>query len=158
MPIANRSKKFSCPKCGRNFSHHHHLQAHEFTHLPKHTCSQCGENFRKIRSYQQHVRIIHQKALQCLQCRKNFSQARSLKEHIDRHLNHKNFTCSRCNISFRHRSTLIRHQQRPAACEKKCRARSDSFDRSTKIVWNLTQRIAYRVFSKCGKTATLTGK
>mmetsp|Transcript_7402 Transcript_7402/g.8995 ORF Transcript_7402/g.8995 Transcript_7402/m.8995 type:complete len:188 (-) Transcript_7402:115-678(-) len=126
LPIAKRSKIYPCLTCGRNFSHYHHLQAHGLTHVPKYNCTQCGEKFRKFRCYQVHVRVIHDKVLQCLLCGKSFSQTRSLKEHLDRHFNHKNFTCTRCNTSFRHRSTLIRHQQRPAAC-RKCRARNTSF-------------------------------
>ncbi|XP_053159861.1 zinc finger protein 271-like isoform X2 [Hemicordylus capensis] len=109
-----REKPYTCSECGRSFSQHLILNAHQIIHRgPKpFQCSECGKSFSQNRYLISHQRIhTGIKPFQCFVCGKRFSRIDNLTCHQKIHTGQKPFKCSKCGKSFSQRRYLISHHR-----------------------------------------------
>eukprot|EP00079_Xenopus_tropicalis_P038888 XP_017952659.1 PREDICTED: zinc finger protein 420-like [Xenopus tropicalis] len=107
-------KPFTCPECGKRFTHlcdlKRHLKIHSGVKL--HSCSDCGRRF----THRSHL-VVHQRThtgerpFACSECGKCFADHSALNVHHRIHTGTKPYGCPECHKRFTHRSQLSAHQR-----------------------------------------------
>lgn len=84
-------KKHKCPYCGTEFSRHHNLKSHLFTHS-------------------------QEKPYRCQQCKLSFRRMHDLKRHGRSHTGEKGHVCPKCGRLFARGDALARHTKGAGEC------------------------------------------
>ena len=116
--------KFSCDFCPEKFANKSAFLVHDKTHGDKQPeCYVCGKRYADRYSLRYHLRthgIGHQ--IRCELCNKSFPKPSRLQSHINAfHKNIRNFSCSKCDKTFKTRLHLENHflmhtGERPHKC------------------------------------------
>ncbi|KAI8902172.1 hypothetical protein BC833DRAFT_574644 [Globomyces pollinis-pini] len=114
-------QEWPCPFAGCNVvlfsksSQFRHRRLHDSS-LSKYKCSQCSENFAVKLDLMDHTRRAHMPAgsyVICQNCDRTFSSLSNLNAHSGIHKDSgvPRYQCSKCSMSYFHRSALRRHQR-----------------------------------------------
>ncbi|KAK3733081.1 hypothetical protein QZH41_008415 [Actinostola sp. cb2023] len=119
------SRPYSCPTCGKTFSHFVSLTQHKKTHTSVRTfeCKKCGKHFKRSSTLSTHM-LIHAdiRPFSCGFCGKRFHQKSDMKKHTLVHTGEKPHECTFCGKCFSQSSNLITHSRKhtgfkPFGCE-----------------------------------------
>lgn len=119
------SRPYSCPTCGKTFSHFISLTQHKKTHTTVRTfeCKKCGKHFKRSSTLSTHM-LIHAdiRPFSCAYCGKRFHQKSDMKKHTLVHTGEKPHECTYCGKCFSQSSNLITHSRKhmgfkPFGCE-----------------------------------------
>lgn len=120
-----------CDECGQSFGRKTRLRDHKLAyHTGSGECrfvctvNGCGKRYR----YQRHLRRHEHshgdpetaRKYACDSCPLRFARRSQYKEHINKHSGKKPFSCSECDKSFTHSSTLWAHKKRHDEPAKVC--------------------------------------
>lgn len=118
------SKGFECEEClttckfkGEKL-YHMYVHGEEPTLIP---CLECNMAFRKMFSYRNHMKCVHQKVRphKCEECEKSFFFRKDLSKHILAvHERRKPFSCPHCQRCFAKKEHMHRHVRALHASEK----------------------------------------
>jgi uncharacterized Zn-finger protein len=115
LKIHENLKQFRCDDCGREFRQKIALQNHVLIHKNEkpHECPFCFKRFRQKYTMQHHMKNRHTnvKDFICTLCGKEFSDKATLQKHLLVHSTNKPHQCQTCFMSFRHKSSLSRHNK-----------------------------------------------
>ncbi len=95
MRIHTGEHSYTCPQCGRSFTHRQTFNAHIRIHTGEKpfTCQKCGKSFTQIGNLKVHKRIHDgEKPFVCQQCGKCFSVKVTLKRHMRIHTREKTYS------------------------------------------------------------------
>ena len=154
----DKNFKFSCDFCPEKFANKAAYAVHEKTHGAdkKPVCYVCGKKYADRYTLRYHLRthgVGHQ--IRCELCNKSFPKPSRLTAHMNTfHKNIRNFTCSKCDKSFKTRLHLETHQllhtgERP----HKCPDCGDSFRHKVSLIAHQRIHTDIRpyVCETCGK-------
>jgi len=99
-------------------------------------CDVCGKNFTLLQNLRRHTYSSHtdEKKYACDFCGKLFKWAGGLNYHVDSEHSLKEYICI-CGKKFKNKVTLIRHSNKPDACQKnKSRPKSLKCDTCGKVL------------------------
>lgn len=111
-------KAYKCKFCGKSFKRRTVLVKHKriHTHPRQCICEYCGKRFNDNGTLKTHKLLLHTKErnFKCMICGQTFPLKPTLDKHIRRHLKRergeKDFPCDKCEMKYRDKSSLNRHQ------------------------------------------------
>lgn len=109
------TRPYSCPTCGKTFSHFVSLTQHKKSHASVRTfeCKKCGKHFKRSSTLSTHM-LIHAdiRPFSCAFCGKRFHQKSDMKKHTLVHTGEKPHECTYCGKCFSQSSNLITHSKK----------------------------------------------
>ena len=109
--------RFKCEKCAKGFVSLYNYRGHMASHdkVFEQKCPKCPVTFRHRSTLLQHIKAGHNEKMEfkCNEdgCTEVFHSARVRREHIRAIHEEKVYTCSKCNSSFKWRSSLSFHKK-----------------------------------------------
>lgn len=111
-------KRYKCKFCNKCFKRRTVLVKHKriHTHPRQCVCEICGKRFNDNGTLKTHRLLLHTKErkFKCMICNQSFPLKPTLDKHIKRHLKRENgekdFACDQCDMRYRDKSSLNRHQ------------------------------------------------
>ena len=138
MHSDNERKLHQCKQCDKKFvSPHVFVLRRHISTIHKGVrfqCETCGMAYKQLRTYREHVLIIHNNVVenyQCTICGKDFATKGKLRDHNNSKHGEKNHICNICNAAFTQRNILVKHDNNVHKgmknfeckyCEYKCSA------------------------------------
>lgn len=77
-------RKFTCEKCGKQYTREHKLKAHTCAScaaLTTYTCSYCSDTFTSKDQWEQNLVRLHGRKFTCERCGKKYTRESTLKKH-----------------------------------------------------------------------------
>lgn len=111
-------KAYKCKFCDKSFKRRTVLVKHKriHTHPRQCICEYCGKRFNDNGTLKTHKLLLHTKErnFKCMICGQTFPLKPTLDKHIRRHVKRergvKDFPCDKCDMKYRDKSSLNRHQ------------------------------------------------
>ncbi|XP_046408160.1 zinc finger protein 282-like [Ischnura elegans] len=110
-------RPFACAECGKSFKLKTILTTHMMTHSrepPRFACNLCEKRFPTKARLKYH-QVVHssERNFECCTCQKRYKTKNQLSVHLRTHLvRQPQFPCPRCNMTFKQRMGLRKHQER----------------------------------------------
>lgn len=111
-------KRYKCKFCNKCFKRRTVLVKHKriHTHPRQCICEVCGKRFNDNGTLKTHRLLLHikERKFKCMICNQSFPLKPTLDKHIRRHMKRENgekdFSCDKCDMKYRDKSSLNRHQ------------------------------------------------
>lgn len=104
---------FSCPVCHQKFKKKASMIYHRARHsylFPIH-CNTCYTHFSSKADKIMHENKCNLKRFECYVCAAIASSMHHLKGHMHKHTGEKKFTCSKCDVRFAVKNSLVKHEK-----------------------------------------------
>jgi len=112
IPNIGTSSKYTCDKCGKQFTKKQSLKDHDLIHLDikPFKCSLCLKSFRHKQYLNVHEKIHkNERNFVCNLCDKRFPASSDLTKHMAVHTGSRPHSCDLCVKSFSRKNDLMRH-------------------------------------------------
>lgn len=111
-------KRYKCKFCNKCFKRRTVLVKHKriHTHPRQCVCEVCGKRFNDNGTLKTHRLLLHikERKYKCMICNQSFPLKPTLDKHIRRHMKRENgekdYACDQCDMRYRDKSSLNRHQ------------------------------------------------
>lgn len=153
--IHGSEKNYVCKYCNKCFQRRTVFVKHKriHTHPRQCVCELCGKRFNDNGTLKTHRLLIHIKdrKFKCVICNQSFALKPTLDKHIRRHMRRENgekeFTCDRCGMKYRDKSSLNRHitsKHSGVALKAQCELCGKAYTSTTNLLKH--KRAHHRVF------------